>query len=139
MWGDSFAALGLVYALLLSGSTSGQTTNTTSERNSTTSFLFNEQDESPWCVILTSYIHDNTVDAVHYSQLTRLKYSLIWAKLQALCVPETVFINVRPLIDHTYGYNSPGQAGTACQCNLVAYSLMVSYLFCIFRSLPRVS
>lgn len=53
---------------------------------------------------------------------------MVWAKLQALCVPPTAFINVPPLVDHTYGYNSPGREGTACQCNVVAYNLMVSRL-----------
>jgi hypothetical protein len=57
---------------------------------------------------------------------TKEMYSMAWAKLQALCVPQTAYINVPPLVDHTYGYDSPGKDGTACQCNLVAYNLMVS-------------
>lgn len=55
--------------------------------------------------------------------------SLAWAKLQSLCVPQSAYINVPPLVDHTYGYNAPGADGTACQCNVAAYNLMVSLPF----------
>lgn len=49
---------------------------------------------------------------------------MIWSKLQSLCIP-TQTINVPPLLDRTYAYNPPGREGSACQCNVVAYNLMV--------------
>lgn len=53
-------------------------------------------------------------------------FSQVWAKLQSLCLAPTDFINVPPLLDPSWGYNSPSSSGTICQCNVVAYNLMVS-------------
>ena len=49
--------------------------------------------------------------------------SLVWARLQSLCIPSTSFINVPPLLDASFGYTIP-QDGTVCQCNVVSYALM---------------
>jgi hypothetical protein len=54
--------------------------------------------------------------------------SQTWSKLQSLCIPSSAFVNVPPLVDGTYGYNPPSD-GSACQCNIAAYNLMVSSFF----------
>ena len=56
-------------------------------------------------------------------------YSQTWSKLQSLCIPSSAFVNVPPLVDGTYGYNPPSD-GSACQCNIAAYNLMVSSFQC---------
>jgi len=101
----------LIYTLTHTHSTRAQTTNTICNNNSTTSFTFNQAGESPW------YVVDEW----------EANSSETWSKLQSLCIPDSAFVNVPPLIDGTYGYNPPSE-GSPCQCNIAAYNLMVSYL-----------
>lgn len=102
----------LIYALTHIHLVNAQTTNTICNDNSTTSFLFNQAGESPWLVV-----DEEEAD-----------YSETWSKLQSLCIPDSAFVNVPPLVDGTYGYNPPSD-GSACQCNIAAYNLMVSSFF----------
>lgn len=52
--------------------------------------------------------------------------SVVWAKVQSLCLRQSDVINVPPLQDSTWAYNAPSGPGNLCQCNVVSYSLMVS-------------
>ncbi|ORY27993.1 hypothetical protein BCR39DRAFT_588889 [Naematelia encephala] len=80
-----------------------QTTNATCSNDSNTSWLFSPSGDSP---------------------------CLTWSKLQSLCLSSDKYINVPPLLDASWGYNSPDQGGSECQCNSVAYSLMAGCTFC---------
>jgi len=55
--------------------------------------------------------------------------SLVWSRIQSLCLDPTSYINVPPLLDPTWSYELPS-AQTTCQCNAVAYSLMAGCTYC---------
>ncbi|KAK8850723.1 hypothetical protein IAR55_004643 [Kwoniella newhampshirensis] len=97
----------LLILSLLWFETTAQTTSAACVFNSTTSRLFNSAGESP---------------------------CLVWSKLQSLCIPSTSYINVPPLLDPTWAYNSPNGQSTQCQCNVVSYSLMAGCTFCQWGS-----
>ncbi|WWC64985.1 uncharacterized protein I303_107599 [Kwoniella dejecticola CBS 10117] len=91
--------------LILLGGARGQTTNATCTSTDSTSWMFNADGESP---------------------------CLVWSKIQALCLPETSYINVPPLLDQSYSYNLPTARSSPCQCNSVSYSLMSACALCQF-------
>lgn len=52
--------------------------------------------------------------------------SVVWSKLQSLCLPPNGYINVPPLENSSFSYNLPLVTNQVCACNSVSYSLMVN-------------
>ncbi|WWC72774.1 uncharacterized protein I206_106738 [Kwoniella pini CBS 10737] len=89
--------------LLLLQSVKGQSTNATCSSIESTSWMFNNDGESP---------------------------CLVWSKIQSLCLPQTSYINVPPLLDQSYSYNLLNPQSSQCQCNSISYSLMSACALC---------
>ena len=100
----------------------GQATNATCVSNSTTSFLFNSVSESPWSVCLCPHIYSELQWCP--GGLMEGSSSLVWSKVQSLCLLSTSYINVPPLLDTSWSYNPPSSSGSICQCNVISYALM---------------
>lgn len=61
--------------------------------------------------------------------------SLVWSKLQALCLPPSSSVNIPSLLGNGYGYILPTSDSTVCECNAVAYNLMVSLTSSLFPTI----
>ncbi|WVW80657.1 hypothetical protein I302_102643 [Kwoniella bestiolae CBS 10118] len=99
--------LWVIFLLTLLGGVKGQTTNATCFSTNENKWMFNNAGESPCAV---------------------------WSKVQSLCIPQTSYINVPPLLDQSYSYNLPNGGSSGCQCNTVSYSLMSACALCQYPS-----
>ncbi|WWC98380.1 hypothetical protein V866_005271 [Kwoniella sp. B9012] len=96
-----------IILLAFLGGANGQSTNASCSLSDDNKWMFNHAEESP---------------------------CLVWSKVQSLCIPQTSYINVPPLLDQSYSYNLPNERSSECQCNSVSYSLMAACAVCQYPS-----
>ncbi|WVQ63481.1 uncharacterized protein L199_001634 [Kwoniella botswanensis] len=98
--------IGIILLAFLGGA-NGQSTNASCSLSDDNKWMFNDAEESP---------------------------CLVWSKVQSLCIPQTSYINVPPLLDQSYSYNLPDGRSWRCQCNSASYSLMSACALCQYPS-----